>query len=44
LYLHDTAGELDEIQDSNKYLVEKLEWAENIGKAYILLDFDKTRK
>jgi len=35
---------MEEINEEFRYPIEGLEWAENIGKAYILLNFDKTRK
>lgn len=42
IYLHDIRNDLEEISEESKYNIERLEWAENIGKAYILLDFDKS--
>ena len=44
VYLHDIQHDLEEIAEEHKYNIESLEWAENIGKAYILLNFDKTKK
>ena len=43
-YLYDTSTEMREVLEEFRYKVEKLEIAENIGKTYILLDFDKTKK
>jgi len=44
IYLHHVEIELEEIQEEFKYPIEKIEWADNIGRAYIRLDFDRTKK
>jgi hypothetical protein len=36
--------EMEEIVEKALYGVEALEWANNIGKTYIPLDFDKSKK
>lgn len=46
IYLHqvDEISNDQEIKDERLYNVERLEWAENIGKCYIKLDFDRRKK
>jgi hypothetical protein len=45
VYLHNIESELDdEFLDDFKYKVEKIDYADNIGKSFILLDFDKSKK
>lgn len=46
LYLHqvDESGNEGMMQTERIYKVERLEIAENIGKSYIKLDFDRQKK
>lgn len=44
IYLHNIENKFEEIKNKFCVSVERLEWAPNIGKAYILLDFDKSKK
>ena len=46
IYLHpvEDAINLQALNEERIYKVERLEWADNIGKSYIRLDFDRTRK
>lgn len=44
MYLHCTEEEFESVQDEKIYKLETLEWAENIGKCYLRLDFDRTKK
>lgn len=44
IYLHCIEDEIDLINDSRIYKVERLEFAENIAKCYLKLDFDRNKK
>mmetsp|Transcript_12211 Transcript_12211/g.8887 ORF Transcript_12211/g.8887 Transcript_12211/m.8887 type:complete len:103 (+) Transcript_12211:115-423(+) len=44
LYLHDVATDLLDVKEKFMYQIERLAWADNIGSAYIMLDFDKSKK
>ena len=45
-YLHpvEETMDLNSLDEGRVNPVEKLEWAENIGKTYIRLDFDRSKK
>ena len=46
IYLHpvDDTINLQSLNQEKIYKIESLEWADNIGKSYIRLDFDRTKK
>jgi hypothetical protein len=44
IYLHCAEDDMESIKDDRIYRVESLEWAENIGKCYLRLDFDRSKK
>jgi hypothetical protein len=46
IYLHSVEETIDiqELNEQNIFRVERLEWAENIGKSYLKLDFDRSKK
>lgn len=44
VYLHNIDCNLESVKKKQCIAVERLEWAPNIGKSYILLDFDKSKK
>ena len=44
IYLKDQTNDDPEIDYAFRYRVEKLEWAPNIGKTYITINFDRTKK
>jgi hypothetical protein len=44
IYLHCSDMPLNRLIGERVYGIEKLEWAENIGKSYIRLDFDRNKK
>jgi hypothetical protein len=46
IYLHpvEITINLQNLNEEKIYKIERLEWADNIGKSYIRLDFDRTKK
>ena len=44
IYLHCIDEGLEVIVNDKLYKIERLEWAENIGKCYLTLDFDRSKK
>lgn len=44
IYLQNVETEMTSIEENQKYEVEQLDWAENIGRSYLKLSFDRSKR
>ena len=44
VYLHNVDTDFDEVLEEYRYPLESCEWSQSLGKSYIPLNFDRSKK